>query len=203
MKMKRLSVAALLSVVGVSGIFLLNSNTTAATWGDAVVSEPAPVTSGTLRVAGIGGITWQNITTPGAPTGTILPGETVMGKQAVDLALEGDHLSATTVTKLVNGSTTPVSPPNDFSVTYRVLDGSQNNLTDSKPINSAAGIKLTPGQAGKTLDGVADIYIEVTVKSNHPSTDVVVPSGQQPSPAPTIQGFTGTYLTQVEQEAVR
>lgn len=182
----------ILAISGACAAVVMLGASTSANWSDADVLDSATITSGTLDVAGVGEPVWSNESTPGADPTAVLPGESLLGLQAGDLALEGDNLATTIRTSYVapGGSTEATTPPDGYTVTYRVLDGKQEPLTEYVPINTTApNVTFTPAQAAATLDGDPDFYIEVRVEA---------PESVGPDPV-LEETYQGNYSTTIEQ----
>ncbi len=169
-------------IAGVAGAALLMGGTTFALWSDSAPVDGAQITAGNLDVAVVKDAktqstwSWTDISadrsdSPHAITDLssfrIIPGDTVQGVVALDLALEGENMVADL--GFTPGAVTKASLDN-LEITLDVY--SDAGLTTEVPLGAGDTIQLAAADNGNPgalpsvpadLDGAADLYVVVTV----------------------------------------
>lgn len=115
-------------IAGVAGAALLMGGTTFALWSDSADAPGGQITAGNLDVALVGDPAWQDVSADRTDnphpidlsTFRIVPGDTIEGSYAVDLALEGDNMVANLA--LVGGGVSGDLAAGLIDVSYTVED---------------------------------------------------------------------------------
>jgi alternate signal-mediated exported protein len=167
------------AIAGLAGLALLAGGSTFALWTASDTADGGVVQTGDLNVAAIDGLTWQDVS--GDRTDSphdianianwqMVPGDTIEGRQDIDVALLGDNLAASLSLTKSGAETLPTG----ISVVYDVVQG-ETTLVSGNALGSAAVLQLQsaqnpndPAAAGRTvvgssLDDAADLTVVVRV----------------------------------------
>lgn len=165
-------------VAGIAGAALLMGGTTFALWSDSDTVDGAQISSGNLDVAVIGDPgsqwSWEDISADRTDNSheidladfRIIPGDTIQGTVALDVALEGENMVAALGAELgaADGDLT------NLDIDIAVTDSEGDPVT----LNSEGDMVLasmdngnphpqTLTTVGSTLDSSADVTVTVTV----------------------------------------
>ena len=165
-------------VAGIAGAALLMGGTTFALWSDSDTVDGAEISSGNLDVAVIGDPgsqwSWEDISADRTDNSheidladfRIIPGDTIQGTVALDVALEGENMVAALGAELgaADGDLT------NLDIDIAVTDSAGEPVT----LNSEGDMVLasmdngnphpqTLTTVGSTLDSSADVTVTVTV----------------------------------------
>ena len=165
-------------VAGIAGAALLMGGTTFALWSDSDTVDGAQISSGNLDVAVIGDPgsqwSWEDISADRTDNSheidladfRIIPGDTIQGTVALDVALEGENMVAALGAELgaADGDLT------NLDIDIAVTDSAGEPVT----LNSEGDMVLasmdngnphpqTLTTVGSTLDSSADVTVTVTV----------------------------------------
>jgi alternate signal-mediated exported protein len=166
-------------IAGIAGITLLAGGSTFALWSDSDAAAGGTIVNGDLDVKALGALAWQDVSgdrTDSAhdidlATWKMVPGDTITGTQALDVALLGDNLSA----ELSLSKGTADTLPAGVTVTYDVTDGVGNVIatgTTGTGVGSVIVDLQSPDNAnpdpdfttvGSALDTDADLKVVVRV----------------------------------------
>ncbi|QCB92924.1 alternate-type signal peptide domain-containing protein [Cellulomonas shaoxiangyii] len=203
-------------LAGVAGVALLTSGATFALWTDSGTAAGGTITNGRLDVNAAAVATWADVSADRTDRGhaitdlatwRMVPGDTIEGTQALDVALEGDNLVASLVV-----DSTAATLPTGVTVTYQVLAGATGTtvLAETRELGTDSTVRLAAPRAGQaagaptntgttlvgaTLDGVADLRVVYRVAFDATTAGQVSATAQS-----VIQGLTAT-LTQTRQGA--
>lgn len=164
-------------IAGVAGAALLMGGTTFALWSDSADAPGGQITAGNLDVALVGDPAWQDVSADRTDnphpidlsTFRIVPGDTIEGSYAVDLALEGDNMVANLA--LVGGGVSGDLAAGLIDVSYTVEDatgavvatgdstGVDLDLASADNSNNVAALATAPA----ALDNAADYTVVVSV----------------------------------------
>lgn len=154
-------VGLLLCSVGLGTV--LFSSTTLAQWKDNTSISQTVITTGDVNGSTVGSSQWINTSNPTAGQ-VVSPGETIQGKQGLDLALDGDNVLVRPTVQLTDGAGNVVSPSSDFSISYRVLNASGAAITNATPINAQSAVFIKKSDlVSSVLDGTLDVTAEVSI----------------------------------------
>jgi len=173
----------------------LFSTGTFALWQDSVTMDGGTITAGNLDVAALGTTTWKDVSSDTEPTGgtvindinayRIVPGDTIQKSQDLDVALEGDNMTATLglsnaaltgilgdgtaqdVDETETGGTQDVQSTKGVTITYTVTKGgvvatdASGNKVENIPAGTNTTLNLKPTDVTPALDGKSDYNVTV------------------------------------------
>ncbi|MGR4010380.1 alternate-type signal peptide domain-containing protein [Leucobacter sp. 1207-22] len=162
-------------VAAVAGGALLLGGSTFALWSDSVKEAGGQITAGNLDV-NLVGTTWQDVsgTTPkniDLATFKIVPGDTIKGSFAVDLALKGDNLNAE-LRLSENEALQGALASGLVGLKYEVKDAATGKVVAANENTAEAALRLAPGantfgdvtvNIPASLGGNAELLVDVTV----------------------------------------
>src|SRR5690606_13513118 len=151
-------------IAGIAGLALLGGGTTFALWSDSDTISGATITNGQLSVTATGSMSWQDVSDATAPVDItsigdfrMVPGDTLKGSQGLDIALEGDNLTATlNVTQAQSAAELPTG----VDVTYALVDGEGDEVASER-----LGESLTVELSGEH-SGSYDVVVTVAFDEN-------------------------------------
>lgn len=165
-------------VAGIAGAALLMGGTTFALWSDSDTVDGAQISSGNLDVAVIGDPgsqwSWEDISADRTDNSheidladfRIIPGDTIQGTVALDVALEGENMVAALDAELGAASGNLTNLDIDIAVTDSTgapvtLNADGTMVLASEDNGHPHPQTLTT--VGSTLDSAADVTVTVTV----------------------------------------
>ncbi|HIZ36542.1 MAG TPA: alternate-type signal peptide domain-containing protein [Candidatus Ruania gallistercoris] len=165
-------------IAGIAGAALLMGGTTFALWSDSDTVDGAEITAGNLDVAVLGDPgsqwSWQDISADRTDNSheidladfRIIPGDTIEGTVALDVALEGENMVAALGANLgaASGDLTNL----DIDVAVTDSNGDPVTLNSGGTLVLASQDNGNPDPqtlttVGATLDDTADVTVTVTV----------------------------------------
>ena len=165
-------------IAGIAGAALLMGGTTFALWSDSDTVDGAEITAGNLDVAVLGDPgsqwSWQDISADRTDNSheidladfRIIPGDTIEGTVALDVALEGENMVAALGANLgaASGDLTNL----DIDVAVTDSNGDPVTLNSGGTLVFASQDNGNPDPqtlttVGATLDDTADVTVTVTV----------------------------------------
>ena len=165
-------------IAGIAGAALLMGGTTFALWSDSDTVDGAEITAGNLDVAVLGDPgsqwSWQDISADRTDNSheidladfRIIPGDTIEGTVALDVALEGENMVAALGANLgaASGDLTNL----DIDVAVTDSNGDPVTLNSGGTLVLASQDNGNPDPqtlttVGSTLDSSADVTVTVTV----------------------------------------
>ena len=165
-------------VAGIAGAALLMGGTTFALWSDSDTVDGAQISSGNLDVAVIGDPgsqwSWEDISADRTDNSheidladfRIIPGDTIQGTVALDVALEGENMVAALGAELgaADGDLTNL----DIDIAVTDSEGDPVTLNSDGDMVLASTDNGNPHPqtlttVGSTLDSSADVTVTVTV----------------------------------------
>ena len=165
-------------IAGIAGAALLMGGTTFALWSDSDTVDGAEITAGNLDVAVLGDPgsqwSWQDISADRTDNSheidladfRIIPGDTIQGTVALDVALEGENMVAALGAELgaADGDLTNL----DIDIAVTDSEGDPVTLNSEGDMALASTDNGNPHPqtlttVGSTLDSSADVTVTVTV----------------------------------------
>lgn len=192
-KMNKKKAAGTLAAVAAGALLL--GGTTSALWSDSETLAGGNITAGNLDVASLGTSTWQDVSADPAvdidlDTFRIVPGDTLQGTQAVDVALEGDNMVANFDVSLPAASGDLLSDTNGVTLNYVVTDDAGAEVGGAA-VGTPSQVTLVPEDVSAELDGTADYTVTLTAAFDESTPD------QVRTQATAALAEAGVTLTQV------